>query len=175
MYCNISIEDIIKCIKKKKEKKKRPIYDRLPQGDRKAVFGYLLVDNKPDTPADKQVLGDISGGCHVYLFATKTRVNSSVEPAPVSDIETSWPGRKQSKLADRYITWSDEIIPVLQNFTSGAQAVRNIPEGYHIEIKCTNLQPGHMKWVRLHEDEPTVRAFVEETDKDLRGNLTPAV
>ncbi|KAK3727741.1 hypothetical protein QZH41_005202 [Actinostola sp. cb2023] len=35
-------------------------------------FGYLLVDNKPDTPADKQVLGDIFGGCHVYLFATKT-------------------------------------------------------------------------------------------------------
>jgi hypothetical protein len=22
-------------------------------------FGYLLVDNKPDTPADKQVLGDL--------------------------------------------------------------------------------------------------------------------
>ena len=33
-------------------------------------FGYLLVDNKPDTPADKQVLGHIFGNCHVYLFAS---------------------------------------------------------------------------------------------------------
>jgi hypothetical protein len=28
-------------------------------------FGYLLVDNKPDTPADKQVLGDLLSNCHV--------------------------------------------------------------------------------------------------------------
>jgi hypothetical protein len=28
-------------------------------------FGYLLVDNKPDTPADKQVLGDLLGDCRV--------------------------------------------------------------------------------------------------------------
>ncbi|KAK3755127.1 hypothetical protein QZH41_005885 [Actinostola sp. cb2023] len=163
-------------------------------------FGYLLVDNKPDTPADRQVLGDIFGGCHVYLFASKTRVNSSDELAPVSDIETR-PGRKQSKLAHRYINWSDAIIPVWQNFTSGAQVVRNIPEGYNIRemyktsrnssepnrpgvfidgenywpVKIRHQSTGHMKWVRLHENEPTVRAFVEETDKDLRGNLTPAV
>ena len=46
-------------------------------------FGYLLVDNKPDTPADKQVLGDLFGDCRVYLFATQTKVNStSVEPTP---------------------------------------------------------------------------------------------
>ena len=32
-------------------------------------FGYLLVDNKPDTPADKQILGDLFGECYVYYFA----------------------------------------------------------------------------------------------------------
>jgi hypothetical protein len=47
-------------------------------------FEYLLVDNKPDTPADKQVLGDLFGDCRVYLFATQTKVNStSVEHTPV--------------------------------------------------------------------------------------------
>ena len=47
-------------------------------------FGYLLVDNKPDTAADKQVLGDIFGDCHVYLFATQNKVsNISVESTPV--------------------------------------------------------------------------------------------
>jgi hypothetical protein len=56
-------------------------------------FGYLLVDNKPDTPADKQVLGDLFGDCRVYLFATQTKVNStSVEPTP-----SHKPGRKQPK------------------------------------------------------------------------------
>ena len=31
-------------------------------------FGYLLVDNKPDTPADKQILADLFGECYVYHF-----------------------------------------------------------------------------------------------------------
>ncbi len=62
-------------------------------------FGYLLVDNKPDTAADNQVLGDLFGDCHVYIFATQTKVNStSVESTPV---ETRL-GRKQPH--HRYIT-----------------------------------------------------------------------
>ena len=32
-------------------------------------FGYLLVDNKPNTPADKQVLTELFGECYVYHFA----------------------------------------------------------------------------------------------------------
>jgi hypothetical protein len=60
-------------------------------------FGYLLVDNKPDTPADKQFLGDLFGDCHVYLFATQTKVNStSVEPTPVSDFEPSLEGNNRN-------------------------------------------------------------------------------
>ena len=128
-------------------------------------------------------------------------MNSSVEPAPVSDIETR-PGRKQPKLHIGVSPGRMQLyIPVWQNVTSGAQVVRNIPEGYHIiemyktsrnssdpnhpgifvdgenywPVKIRHQSTGHMKWVRLHEDEPTVPAFVEETDKDLRGYLTPAV
>ena len=31
-------------------------------------FRYLLVDNKPETPADKQIFGDLFGECYVYHF-----------------------------------------------------------------------------------------------------------
>ena len=34
-------------------------------------FGYLLVDNKPNTPADMQVLGDLFGECYAYRFGVK--------------------------------------------------------------------------------------------------------
>ena len=91
-------------------------------------FGYLLVDNKPDTPADKQVLGDLFGDCRVYLFATQTKVNStSVEPTPV---ETK--SRRKQPKHQRHITWSDATIAEWQNYTKEAQVVRNIPEGYVI-------------------------------------------
>ena len=151
-------------------------------------FGYLLVDNKPDTTSDKQVLGDIFGVCHVYLFTSKT----SVEPAPFSETK---PGRRN--LAHRCILWSDAIISVWQNYTSGARAVRSIPEGYHIiemyktsrnscdpkhpgvfidgenywPVKIRHQSTGRMMWIHLHEDEPTVRAFVEETDSQTQSNI----
>ena len=70
------------------------------------LFGYLVVDNKPDTPADKQVLGDLFDDCHVYLFATQTKENNTnVEPTP-----SHKPGRKQHK-HHRYITWSEQLFP----------------------------------------------------------------
>jgi hypothetical protein len=92
-------------------------------------FGYLLVDNKPDTPADKQVLGDLFGDCHAYFFATQTKENSTGdESTPVSGIK---PGRRQPK-HHQDITRSDATIPEWQNYTLGAQAVGNLPEGYDI-------------------------------------------
>jgi hypothetical protein len=61
-------------------------------------FGYLVVDNKPDTPADKQVLGDLFDDCHIYLFATQTKVNNTnVEPTP-----SHKPGRKQHNMSYRH-------------------------------------------------------------------------
>jgi hypothetical protein len=78
-------------------------------------FGYLVVDNKPDTPAYKQVLGDLFDDCHVYLFATQTKENNTnVEPTP-----SHKPGRKQHK-HHRYISWSDATIPEWQNYSLGA-------------------------------------------------------
>jgi hypothetical protein len=138
---------------------------------------------------DKQVLGDLFGDCHVYLFATQTKEENStgVEPAPVSGIKT---GRRQPK-HHQDITWSDATIPEWQNYTLGAQAVRNIPEGYAIiemyrssrgnfdpshpgvyingenywPVKIRHPSTGRMKWMNLREDESTVRAFVKDTTK----------
>ena len=30
------------------------------------AFGYIFVDNRPDTPSDKQILSDIFGSCLRY-------------------------------------------------------------------------------------------------------------
>ena len=72
---------------------------------------------------------------------------------------------------------------------SGTQAIRKIPEGYVIiemyttshngvnpnrpgvdingerywPVKIKRKSTGRTKWVNLHEDEPTVRAFVKKT------------
>ena len=44
-------------------------------------FGYLLVDNKPGTPADNQILAVLFGECYAYPF----RVNNTdgVKPTRV--------------------------------------------------------------------------------------------
>ena len=109
------------------------------------------------------------------------------EPATVSGIKA---GRRQPK-HHQDITWSDATIPEWQNYTLGAQAVRNIPEGYAIiemyrssrsnfdpshpgvyingenywPVKIRHPSTGRMKWMNLRENEPTVRAFVKDTTK----------
>ena len=35
------------------------------------LFGYLLVGNKPETPADMQILADLFSKCYVYHFGDK--------------------------------------------------------------------------------------------------------
>ena len=42
-------------------------------------FGYLLVDNKPDTPPDKQILAELFGECYVYHFGVNSTKPTCVE------------------------------------------------------------------------------------------------
>lgn len=35
-------------------------------------FGYILVDNRPETSSDKQVLSGIIGSCHYYPTITSS-------------------------------------------------------------------------------------------------------
>ena len=95
-------------------------------------------------------------------------------------------GRKQPT----HPTWSEATIPEWQKYTLGAQAVRKIPEGYVIiemyttsrnerhkpvrggvlikggnywPVKLKDRSTGHIKWVNLHSDDPTVESIVKET------------
>ena len=171
-------------------------------------FGYSLVDNKPDTPADKQILADLFGECYVYHFG----VNSADDVKPTR-VETNPAGQKRrdyvchlgkkvnsTKFAKRdrspgrkqptHPNWSEASIPEWQKYTLGAPAVRKIPEGYVIiemynisrnerhkpvrggvlingenywPIKSKHRSTGHIKWVNLHSDDPTVQSIVKET------------
>ena len=38
-------------------------------------FGYSFVDNKPDTPAEEQVLADLFGECYVYIARNEGHLN----------------------------------------------------------------------------------------------------
>ena len=52
-------------------------------------FGYLLVDNKPDTPPDKQILADLFGECYAYHFGVNSTEPTRVETKPVGKHSTA--------------------------------------------------------------------------------------
>ena len=149
-------------------------------------FGYLLVDNKPSTPADKQVLGDLFGECYVYHFGVK----SPVETKPVGKHSTTPVTKTKPVRKLQIITWSDVPIDEWVKYTSRAPAVHKIPEGYVIiemyntscnknhqpprggvlinnenywPVKLKHRSSGHIKWVNLHSDESTVQSIIKET------------
>ena len=169
-------------------------------------FGYLLVDNRPDTPADKQILGDLFSECYVYHFSVNSTEPTCVETKPAGLKRRDYvchlgkkvnstkfakrdhsPGRKQPT----HSNWSEASIPKWQKYTLGAQAVRKISEGYVIiemyttsrngvnprrpvvdingerywPVKVKHKSAGRSKWVNLHEDEPTVRAFCQRSHR----------
>ena len=88
------------------------------------------------------------------------------------------------------VTWSDVPNDVWLKYTLGAPEVRKIPEGYVIiemyntsrnerhkpvrggvlindenywPVKLKHRSTGHIKWVNLHSNDPTVQSIVKET------------
>ena len=95
-------------------------------------FGYLLVDNKPDTPADQQILADLFGECYVYHFGVNSTEPTRVETKPVGKHSTATKITSSRKKPVQTVTWSDVPNDVWQKYTLGAPEVRKIPEGYVI-------------------------------------------
>ena len=151
-------------------------------------FGYLLVDNKPGTPPDKQILADLFGECYVYHFGVNSTEPTRVETKPVGKRSTTTKTTSSRKL--QTVTWSDVPNDVWLKYTLGAPEVRKIPEGYVIiemyttsrnesyqpvrggvlindenywPVKLKHRSTGHIKWVNLHSDDPTVQSIVKET------------
>ena len=113
----------------------------------KKPFGYLLVDNKSDTPPDKQILADLFGKCYVYNFGVNSTKPTCVETKPAGQKQRDYvchlgkkvnstkfakrgysPGRKQPT----HPNWSEASIPEWQKYTLGAQAVQKIC--YHRDV-----------------------------------------
>ena len=46
-------------------------------------YGYFLVDNKPGTPPDNQILADLFGECYAYHFGVNSTEPTRVETKPV--------------------------------------------------------------------------------------------
>ena len=155
-------------------------------------YGYLLVDNKPGTPADNQILADLFGECYAYHFGVNSTEPTRVETKPVGKHSTTPVTKNTSsrKKPVQTVTWSNASIPEWQKYTLGAPEVRKIPEGYVIiemyntsrnksyqpqrggvlingenywPVKLKHRYTGHTKWVNLHSDDPTVQSIVKET------------
>ena len=95
-------------------------------------YGYLLVDNKPGTPADKQILADLFGECYAYHFGVNSTEPTRVETKPAGKHSTATKTTSSRKKPVQTITWSNATIPEWQKYTLGAPEVRKIPEGYVI-------------------------------------------
>ena len=78
-------------------------------------FGYFLVDNKPHTPTDKQILADLYGECYAYHL----RVNNTdgvkptrVETKPAGKHSATTETTSSRKRSVQTVTWSDVPIDV---------------------------------------------------------------
>ena len=158
-------------------------------------YGYLLVDNKPGTPADNQILADLFGECYAYHFGVNSTEPTRVETKPVGKHSTTPKTTSSRKKPVQTVTWSNASIPEWQKYTLGAPEVRKIPEGYVIiemyntsrnkdyqpvrggvlindenywPVKLKHRSTGHTKWVNLHSDEPTVQSIVKETMENAK-------
>ena len=153
-------------------------------------FGYLLVDNKPGTLPDNQILADLFGEYYAYHFDVNSAEPTRVETKPVGKHSTATKTTSSRKKPVQNITWSNATIPEWKKYTLGAPEVRKIPEGYDIiemyttsrnerhkpvrggvlingenywPVKLKHRSTGHTKWLNLHSDEPTVQSIVKET------------
>ena len=162
--------------------------------ENKEPYGYLLVDNKPGTLPDNQILADLFGECYAYHhFSVNSTEPTRVETKPVGKHNMATKTTSSMKKPVQTVTWSDVPNDVWQKYTLGAPEVHKIPKGYVIiemyntscnenhqpgcggvlinnenywPLKLKHRSTGHTKWVNLHSDEPTVQSIFKETMED---------
>ena len=81
--------------------------------------GYLLVDNKPGTPPDNQILVDLFGECYAYHFGVNSTEPTRVETKPVVKHSTATKTTSSRKKPVQTVTWSDVPNDVWQKYTLG--------------------------------------------------------
>ena len=75
-------------------------------------LGYLLVNSKPHTPPDKQVLADLFGECYVYHFAVNSTEPTRVKTKPAGKHSTTPVTKTKPAKKLQAITCSDVPIDV---------------------------------------------------------------
>ena len=87
------------------------------------LFGYLLVDNKPPTPADKQIVADLFEKCYAYHFGVNN--TDGVKPTCV-----------ESKPAGKHST-----TPVTKTTSPRKRPVKPSP-GWMSQTTCGKIHLG---------------------------------
>ena len=114
------------------------------------AFGYIFVDNRPDTPSDKQVLSDIFGSCCRYPTINSSgkwdetvktssyeenstcETRSAVKSPPV--VKSS-PQIAKTRPIPFDLAWSEGAYPVVQNYMQGAPQCQTLSEDFGVTQK----------------------------------------
>ena len=162
------------------------------------AFGYIFVDNRPDTPSDKQVYPTINSSAKSdetvkttsYKENIACEARSAVKSPPV--VKSSPPIVKRSRPFPFDTVWSEAAYPVVQNYMQGAPRCQTLPKDFGITemyriarhlydpylpsysygnywpVKIRHYCNGKSKWIYLHKDDPSVRSFLEKNQTNAR-------
>ena len=107
-------------------------------------YGYIFVDNRPNTPGNRQVLSEVFGSCPVYPTINKSlKPEEKVETNPPKNLEiTASCATQFSRRTHKYfdLVWSTESWPAVQNYIQQAPHCKIIPEGYGLAEMYTSTQ-----------------------------------
>ena len=78
------------------------------------LYGYFLVDNKPGTPPDNQIVADLFGECYAYHFGVNSTEPTRVETKPITKATSS------RKKPVQTVTWLDVPNDVWQKIHLGS-------------------------------------------------------
>ena len=92
--------------------------------ENKEPYGYLLVDNKPGTLPDNQILADLFGECYAYHhFSVNSTEPTRVETKPVGKHNMATKTTSSMKKPVQTVSWSDFPNEVWQKYTLGASVI----------------------------------------------------
>ena len=153
-------------------------------------LGYLLVDNKPGTPPDNQILADLFGECYAYHFNVNSTEPTRVETKPVGKHSTATKPSLQGKSLckpspgpmllfpsgkntpwehRRSVRFRKDMLSLKCTTHRVIKVIKLVRGGVLINgenywpVKLKHRSTGHTKWVNLHSDEPTVQSILKET------------
>ena len=107
-------------------------------------YTYILIDNKPETEAQKQVLGDVFGSCCVYAQINTSSLKGKTEnhtdrpkhsetaPRPREEVDRMNSLQLIGAKHIPVIKWSDASVETWQKYLQGAQEMKAIPQDFAI-------------------------------------------